>query len=323
MNLTIRVVPIVIVLALLLSACGFADAAARPRTRTTTTKPVLPPAPEGVTILQDVTYLDASRAEKLDLYLPSTRPAGTRSPAILEIHGGGWVGGDKASAREFNIGTTLAKAGYVVASINYEMTEGRRWPTNLHDCKNAVRFLRANADKYGIDVENIGVTGGSAGGHLALMVAYTSGVQGLEPDAPYPGVSSAVKCVVNMYGITDVRARRETDKEGKAVGEPRKKSALLTKTIDEDPELWKLASPVTHVSKTSPPTLILHGTKDTTVNREQATDLAAKLKEHAVEHELVLLDGVGHSFTLQTWQRKPLPRDLRPLVVAFFDKHLK
>ena len=136
---------------------------------------VLPPAPDGVVIERDVTYLAPGRKEKLDLYLPASRPKATRSPAVVIIHGGGWSGGDKASGREFNIGTTLAKAGYVCASVEYFKGAAGRWPTNLYDCKNAVRFLRAHADRYQVDVDHVGVIGGSAGGHLALMVAYTTG----------------------------------------------------------------------------------------------------------------------------------------------------
>ena len=134
---------------------------------------VMPPAPDGVTIEKDVAYLAPGRAEKLDLYLPAARATGVRSPAVVIIHGGGWTNGDKGASREFNIGTTLAKAGYVAASVNYQIEGAERWPTNLLDCKNAVRFLRAGAERHGVDVDRIGVIGGSAGGHLALLVGYT------------------------------------------------------------------------------------------------------------------------------------------------------
>ena len=129
--------------------------------------------PEGVILLRDVAYLPADRKEKLDLYLPAQRDAQLRSPAVVIIHGGGWTGGDKAQGREFRIATTLVQAGYICASVEYMKAGNDRWPTNLKDCKNAVRFLRANAAKYQVDEKNIGVLGGSAGGHLALMVAYT------------------------------------------------------------------------------------------------------------------------------------------------------
>lgn len=290
---------------------------------TTPKKPVLPPAPEGVIIQQDVAYLAPDRAEKLDLYLPANPPKGKRFPAVVMIHGGGWAGGDKAEWRSFNVCTTLVKAGYVCVSINYMMDAGKRWPTNLYDCKNAVRWLRVNAEKYGVDADHIGVIGGSAGGHLSLMVGYTSRVPRLEPASPYPGVSDKVDCVVDMYGITNLLTRRKTDEQGNPVGPTITWEALLTTKPNEDPETWKLASPINHVSKSTPPTLILQGLSDTTVDRDQSKELAKKLEECGVEHQLVLLEGVGHTFDLLSWNHKPLPMDVSALVVSFFDKHLK
>jgi acetyl esterase/lipase len=298
-------------------ACGIANAAT---ITSKPTKPKLPPAPDGVRIVQDVTYLQPDRNEKLDLYLPSTQAS--KRPAIVFIHGGGWVGGGKAEGRAFNVCTTLAKAGYVAASVNYHLDAKDRWPTNLFDCKNAVRFLRVNADKYNIDADHIGVIGGSAGGHLAMMVAYTSNIAELEPREPYPDVSNKVDAVVNMYGITNQFTRAETDAEGNPT-RPREKTELHPRTTRADEKLWNSSSPVFRVTKDSPPTLILHGKIDTTVNREQAIELAEALKKAGIEHELMLLEGVGHTFDLQSWKGKPLPRDLRPVVVDFFDKHLR
>jgi acetyl esterase/lipase len=282
----------------------------------------LPPAPDGVMVERDVAYLPPGRKEKLDLYLPADRPKTVMSPAVVIIHGGGWSGGDKSSSREFNIGTTLAKAGYICASVEYLKEGAGRWPTNIYDCKNAVRFLRANADRYQVDVDHIGVIGGSAGGHLALMVAYTPGMKGLTPEAPYPGVSDRVQACVDMYGVTDLMTRQATDPDGTPNGKLRE-AGLFSDKRGESPDKWKLASPVCHVSRTCPPTLILHGLADTTVDREQSVELDRKLSEQGVEHRLILIPGVGHTFDLQQWQRKPLPQDLRPVIVGFFDQYLK
>jgi acetyl esterase/lipase len=283
---------------------------------------VLPPAPDGTVIERDVAYLPPGRKEKLDLYLPADRSKAVRSPAAVIIHGGGWSGGDKANSREFNIGATLAKAGYVCASVEYLKEGAGRWPTNLYDCKNAVRFLRANAKRYQVDGDHIGVIGGSAGGHLTLMVAYTSGVKELTPKIPYPEVSDKVQACVDMYGITDLITRQATEADGTPNGKLRE-AGLFPDRREESPDKWKQASPVCHVSRACPPTLILHGLADTTVDREQAVELDRKLSEQGVEHQLILIPGVGHTFDLQRWQRKPLPQDLRPVVVGFFDKHLK
>ena len=299
-----------------------AGAAAVAAAGKTNARAALWPAPEGVVIERDVPYLAPGRAEKLDLYLPANRAANTRSPAVVIIHGGGWTGGDKAAAREFNIGTTLAKAGYVCASVEYLKEGPNKWPANLHDCKNGVRFLRKHADRYQIDVDHIGVIGGSAGGHLALMVAYTAGHPELSPSEPYPGISDRVQACVDLYGITDLLTRQGTDARGNPNGQLRG-AGLFADTREANPEKWKLASPVYHVTRESPPTLILHGLADTTVDRDQSSELARVLAQHGVEHELLLLAEVGHTFDLEKWGRKPLPRDLRPVVLGFFDKHLK
>ncbi len=304
-----------LLICLLASACRVAGQ--------TPPAPAYPEPPEGVTLLTDVAYLEPGREEKMDIYLPADRAEATRSPAMVIIHGGGWAGGDKAARREYEIGTTLARAGYVAASINYQMTAGKRWPANLHDCKNAVRFLRAYAPKFGVDPERIGVMGGSAGGHLALMVAYTTGISWLEPARPYPGVSSAVSCVIDMYGITNLLTRRRTDAAGNPIGALVTSAGLFPQTREQDPERWRLASPVLYVTRSSPPTLILHGLADTTVDHGQATDLAARLRAKGVDHRLVLLKGVGHTFYLRTWRNRPLPVDLEPVVLEFLDRHLK
>jgi dipeptidyl aminopeptidase/acylaminoacyl peptidase len=133
-----------------------------------------------------------------------------------------------------------------------------------------------------------------------------------------------VSCVVDLYGITDPRTRRKTDEQGTPIGGSSKACALFPgKTPESNPDAWRLAAPVAHVSKNTPPTLIIHGTADTTVDRDQATQLAETLKSAGVEHELIRVEGIGHTFDLQKWRGKTLPQDLRPVVVGFFDKHLK
>jgi len=277
----------------------------------------MPPPPPGVEIQKDLSYLAADRQETLDLYLPSTRAEGVRSPAVVIIHGGGWNTGDKARQREFVAGTTLALAGYVAISIEYMKERDKRWPTNLFDCKNAVRWLRVNAAKLQIDPDHIGIIGGSAGGHLALMVGYTAGVKELEPDEPYPGVSDRVQAVVDMYGVTNLLTRQATEKDGTPNGQLRE-AGLFPDKRGENTDKWKLASPVYHVSTDSPPTLILHGTTDPTVDRDQSYELGKTLNAAGVPHRLIMLQGVGHTFALLD---KGV--DVRVVVVTFFNTYLK
>jgi len=266
----------------------------------------LPPAPEGTIIERNVAYLPEGRTEKADLYLPAKRSKEVRSPAVLIIHGGGWTGGTKNAEREFNIGTTLALNGYVGFSIDYALAtkEKPTWPGNLHDCKIAVRWLRKNAERLQIDAENIGVIGGSAGGHLAAMVAFTGPDDKLDPVEPNGTISCRVKCGVDMYGPGDLTKLKDLE--------------MLGKKRDEAPELYKLASPITYAKKESVPLLILHGTDDKIVPVKQSEDFAAALKNVGAPHELVIIEGAPHTFHLQ-----PKQRDLRPLVLGFFDKYLK
>jgi acetyl esterase/lipase len=263
----------------------------------------------GVTIRKDVDYLGPDRKEKMDLYLPTGEAPPKGFPAVLVIHGGGWSGGDKGAAREQNIGTTLAKNGYVAASINYLLAPKQPsflktlegvWPRNLHDCKTAVRFLRRNAAAYHIDVDHIAVQGGSAGGHLAAMVGLTAPEDGLDPREPWGDVSCRVQACIPFYGMHDFAAFSK---------EPVPAELM---------ELAKRASPVTYATKDDPPVLILHGTKDAILPLAQSELLAAALKKAGVEQELVVVEGAPHSFHLE-----PKEQDLRPKVLAFLDRHLK
>jgi acetyl esterase/lipase len=282
------------------------------------------PAADPISIQTDVAYLEPNRPEKLDLYLPAPKPsAAPLSPAFVWIHGGGWTQGIKSEARAVEICTTLAEAGYVAVSIDYRLGDGA-WPQNLRDCKNAVRYLRAKATEYGLDPTRIAVAGGSAGGHLALMVAYTAGQADLEPTQPYLDQSSAVRCVINLYGITNILTRVKTDPQGRPTTEPNPGSSLRVFDVPTftDP-LLKKGSPVTHITPASPPTLIFHGRADATVDYLQAEELARVLQQHQVPHQLHLLDNIGHTFAFQTWGKKKLPQDLTPLVLTFLDQHLR
>jgi acetyl esterase/lipase len=191
-------------------------------------------------------------------------------------------------------------------SINYVLSSGGSvtWPQNLHDCKTAVRWLRKNADRLQVDPARIGVIGGSAGGHLAAMLAVTGANDGLDPTGPYGEFSCRVQCAVDLYGPAELLEYHDVK--------------WLGKTQTEAPELYRAASPTTYASQNDPPILILHGTADKTVDLTQSELFAAALKKAGVEHELVIVEGAPHTFHLQ-----PKQRDLRPLVLGFFEKHLK
>ena len=261
----------------------------------------------GVKVEKDVTYLPAERAEKADLYLPDNLAAGAKAPVLLWIHGGGFTGGDKAQKREQNIGTNLSAHGYVVLSINYMLQQkggALAWPQNLQDCKTAVRWLRANAARLHLDPDRIAVAGGSAGGHLASMVALTKPEDGLDPKGPYGEFSCAVQAGMDFYGCVDLTTWHD--------------STMFGKTKAQDADLYRKASAQTYARKDSPPMLILHGTADKTVDIKQSETLEAALQKAGAEVEFVRVPGAPHTFDLQ-----PKQQDLRPLVFAFLDKHLR
>lgn len=253
--------------------------------------------PDEVKLEKDISYLGTERAEKGDLYLLA-KSDGKKRPAVLVIHGGGWTGGEKAAAREINICTTLAQHGYAAFSIDYKLgTKGggpSPWPQNIHDCKMAVRWLRVHADKYGIDPDRIGAIGGSAGGHLAALLGVTGQADGLDPAEPWGDISAKVSCVVDLYGPIQM------------------KTGPITAASDMK------TSPLTYLDAGDPPFLLLHGTADKIVDLERSREFAAALQKAGVAHELIEVEGAPHTFHLQ-----PKERDLRPVVLGFFEKHLK
>ena len=269
--------------------------------------PKAPPVyPTDVRVEADIAYLPEGRKEMADLYSPLEKAAGTRSPAVLVIHGGGFNDGYKSSARELNIGRNLALHGYVAMSIDYKLRkmEGQvTWPQSLYDAKTAVRWLRKNADRLGIDPERIGVIGCSAGGNLSAMLATTGPADGLDPAGPYAEFPATVKCAVDFYGAVDLMNYHDMK--------------MFAKTRAEAPELYIKASPITYVDAKDPPMLLVHGTADETVPLSQSETLAAALKVAGVKHELVIIPNAPHTFHLE-----PKERDLRPLVLGFFDKNL-
>jgi len=161
--------------------------------------------------------------------------------------------------------------------------------------------------------------GSSAGGHLALMVAYTGDDRTFAPTEPYPGVSDKVSCVVDFYGITDIGNRKKTDPNGNP-NELRGVESEVQAIFGSKAEDWKKASPVTYVKRDIPPTLILHGKKDTTVDSDQSQELADALKKAGATYDIIWLPNAPHSFSFQyavPKSKQLLERDVGPAVLSF------
>ena len=269
--------------------------------------------PEGVKVARDVEYACVGgKSLKMDIYSPEnlTGPA----PAVVYFHGGGWRRGDKRQ----QTGVPLAPRGYVVASINYRLSQEAIFPAQIEDCKAAVRFLRAKAKEYSIDPDRIGVWGDSAGGHLSALMGTSGGVAELEGKVgDHPGQSSRVQAVCVYFGPIDFIAIMSQKSDIKRGSAEAPESQLLGGPTLEHQELAIKACPLTYVTKDDPPFLIVHGEKDPRVPREQAEALRDALKGVGVEATLHLVEGAGHGFNAEQ-SAKTLP-----IVAAFFDRHLK
>lgn len=267
-----------------------------------------PPVPEGVTYEKGIEYANPDDQHvQLNLARPNTDGV---HPCVLCIHGGGFRAGSRDSYNAQII--RLADKGYVAVTISYRLAPKYPFPAAVHDTKAAVRWLRANAKKYGIDPDRIGVTGGSAGGTLAQMLGVTAGVKEFEGAGGNPEQSSAVKCVVNVYGANDF-----TRSYGKSVDAAQVLPLYLGGDLEKARAAHIRSSPLYWVTPDAVPTLCIHGTEDKYVHVEQAELLVAKLKATGIEAELIKLEGAGHGFKGKDAETA------EKAMIAFFDKHLK
>lgn len=276
------------------------------------TIPLIQITPPEVTIKRDIVYGAAGdRPLKLDLYSPTE--AQEPLPGILFIHGGGWKHGKKEDY--YTYGITFARMGYVFASVGYRLSGEAPYPAAVHDVKAAVRWMRSQAASIGVDPDRIGVGGGSAGAHLAMMIGYTSDIEKFDGNNGHPGVSSRVQAVANIYGPTDLTTAfaREQSVSGSLL------RPFFGGTYDEQPEKYAEASPIRYVTPDDPPTLILHGTVDEVVPVNQADLLAGALERAGVPYIYDRLPGWPHAMDV-AW---PVNQRCVWLMERFFDRYLK
>jgi acetyl esterase/lipase len=268
--------------------------------------------PDGVELQADVVYASpGGRALHLDLYLPKSGSG--PFPAVVYIHGGGWVNGKKNAFQKQ--AAYMATKGYVGACIEYRLSGEAIYPAALDDSKAAVRWLRANAAKYRIDADRIGAAGGSAGGHLVAMLGTTGDMPAFEGKSGNPGFSSRVRAVAAFNPAVDLVSF------GKLAPGNSESSVykFLGCTYAANPKLWAMATPVTHVSKKSAPTLFLHGTADTLVPYQQSVDMMEKLKAAGVHAEIFTGEGGKHGF----FNKPPFYEPATKRMEEFFAKHLR
>lgn len=258
----------------------------------------------------DVTFATyGDRTLQLDIFRPKN--ASEKLPAIVCIHGGGWRKGAKINHRK--VALALAAKGYVTASIDYRLSGEAIFPAHIHDCKAAVRFLRANAERFGIDPDRFGAIGHSAGGHLAALLATSAGVAELEGDGGNANISSAIQAVVPMGGQTDFMSQRNREKSASADIWQQ----FLGGSQAEVPETYRLASPLAHLDKNDPPVWLITGEKDDPSTR--AESLRKKMDEFGIPNGLTIIKGAPHPFTVkQVWFDQ-----MMNAAVPFFDRTLK
>lgn len=251
------------------------------------------PFPEGTRIERDLVYGNAGGLDlTLNLFLP---PGDTVKPLIIWIHGGAWLQGSKdgpSPAQQF------VGSGYAVAHVGYRLSQVAKWPAQIHDCKAAVRWLRANAEKYHLDPKRFAAWGGSAGGHLVAVLGTSGGVPELEGTCNDLKTSSSVQAVVDWFGPTDFL---QMSKFRSSIAHDEAKSPesqLIGGPIQEHKEVAAKANPIAYVGRgeTPPPFLIMHGTKDELVPFNQSELLNDALKAAHADLTFSPVNGAGHGF---------------------------
>jgi acetyl esterase/lipase len=266
-----------------------------------------PPSAPTVQVEQNVTYASVSGATlHLDVYEPA-EPRSQALPAVVLIHGGGWSSLDKSTMR--TMGQFLAKSGFVAFAVDYRLYQNHEngWPAQLDDVQRSVRWIRANAAKYGVNPGHIGAFGHSSGAQLAALLGMEDTRDNSDPAlAKY---SSRVQAVVDVSGPTDFTVDHVSHGGGFL-------SSFLGATYEQDPEVWRQASPAFHISKQDAPFLIVHGTQDESVPLSQSRELSDKLQSAGVPVSLIT---VNDAHTFQTPEAR---RQLAIQTLAFFDRYL-
>jgi acetyl esterase/lipase len=276
-----------------------------------------PQASESQIVYRDLPYVSGGHErQKLDLYLPKAKE---KTPLIIRIHGGAWLMGSK----EMEGPEDYLSKGYAVASINYRLSQHAVFPAQIQDCKEAVRYLRANAQKYNLDPNRFGVWGPSAGGHLAALLGTTGDINEFDIGENL-SVSSRVQAVADFFGPTDFLQMEEHRlPNGMHHNTPDSpESKLIGGNIADNPEKAAKANPITYITKCAacptaddPPFLIIHGDMDPLVPHHQSEILEAALKKAGVPVLFYTVKGGGHG----GFKDPNVPR----LTKEFFDKNLK
>ena len=276
--------------------------------------------PNDVKVERDLPYVvNGHQRQKLDLYYwdknisKTPKEPGPR-PLVIWIHGGGWRAGSKNNCPA----TFLLHHGFNVASINYRLSGHAISPAQIQDCKAAIRWLKTNAKKFGINAYQIGVWGSSAGGHLSALVGTSGNIKEFELGDGSDVSASSVQAVCDWFGPTDLlKMNEQAGKDGVLNHDSKDspESKLIGGPIQKNREKANSINPIKYISKDDPPFLIMHGENDRLVPVQQSQMLHDALKRADVDSTLMIIKNAGHGngFDRNT---------LHPKIAAFFKQHL-
>jgi acetyl esterase/lipase len=277
-----------------------------------------------VTVKPDITYATAGKDKlQLDLVLPAGPGP---HPVVLCFHGGAWTAGSRkelttptivipgvtpSGNREVGVLENLARRGYAAATVSYRLAPKSKFPAQIEDAKTAVRFLRANAKKYDLDPDRVAAMGISSGGHLALLLGTTDSSAGFD-GTEYPEQSSKVQCVIDFFGPADMTLYAESQGLKESI-----LTSLLGKECQTDSKCITRASPLEYVSKTSAPTLFIHGTMDFVVPIVHSEKMFKKMQAAGVPVAMHKVPWKGHG-----WEDLDATRAAAAATMEFLNTHL-
>ena len=246
------------------------------------------------------------RELRCDVYHPPQ--TGEARSGILLLHGGGWSGGDRSQLRGY--GVLLGRLGYVCVASEYRLTGEARWPAQIHDVKAALRWMRAQSAKLGIDPERIAVSGNSAGGHLALMLAGTPGQSEFEGEGGHPEIGTQCAAVIAFYPPTWLLPGSEAMTDA-----PARRAALFDAEVSTD--IVRAASPLHHAKAPFPPTLLIHGSADALVPQAASLRMYEALRAAGAAVEIHVFSGAPHGFDAS----RAYGRTCAQLMALFLERH--